>query len=97
MSEEVIMRKLKQMQENDQRKRLEEPKVKPKSIAEPRKRTINWQSIAENIKKYDSLSKSEQREADRNWGRTIPKWREALGYHKQGLTDEEVKAKMGWK
>jgi len=91
MSEEAIMKALANCVENEQKKAKEEPKLATKQIeTPPRKRTINWKSIEENIKKYDGLSKDEQKEADKTWGRTIPFWRRALAYHNQGLSDSQA-------
>ena len=62
-----------------------------------KKRPIPWKAFENRIKKYYGLSKVDKKIADKNWGRTIPSCQKALKYHEQGLTDDEVRKKMGWK
>lgn len=82
---------LKNCEEKKQTKKLKsKPKKKKKTEKTKKKRKINWEAVKKNIEKYDELSKVEQKEADKNWGRTIPFWKRALKFHNQGLSDSKA-------
>jgi len=68
---------------------------KPAKVSEG-KRPIQWSAYDARIKKYNSLTAQQKAEADKSWGRTIPTAIKALALHNQGLSDAEVRAKMGW-
>lgn len=97
MSKETILRTLKKYKENTQTKKIKGRTKKPKKTKKRKgKKPFIWKSYEKRIKKYDGLSKADKKIADKNWGRPIPSCRKALKYHNQGLTDDEVRKKMGW-
>ena len=87
MSKETIIRTVDKIIENTQNKKTVKTRTKkPEKTKKTKgKRPFNWIAIQ---KLVDSPKTPE-----------APKkaWKKALKYHNQGLTDNEVRKKMGWK
>jgi hypothetical protein len=82
---------LQRSEEKEQINKLKAP-VKPseKQTKAKTKRQINWNAIEQNIRKYESLSQAQKKEADKTWGRTIPFWKRALHHHNKGQKDVDA-------
>jgi len=82
---------LQKCEEKEQMNKLKTPKKTPqKQPKTKKKRKINWNAIEQMIKKYESLSVTNKKEANKTWGRTIPYWKKALYYHKKGYSDSKA-------
>jgi len=87
----TILESLQKCEEKEQMNKLKTPKKTPQKQAKTKKkRKINWNAIEEMIKKYESLSETNKKEANKTWGRTIPYWKKALYYHKKGYSDSKT-------
>jgi len=81
--------------EEKERQKQAQKQTKPKLTTQTtaKKRKIVWVSIELMIKRYDSLLQAEKIKANKNWGRTISFWRNALKYHKLGFSNIEAQEK----
>jgi len=87
----TILESLQKCEEKEQIDKLKTPKKIPqKKSKTKKKRKINWNAIEQMIKKYESLSETNKKEANKTWGRTIPYWKKALYYHKKDYSDSKA-------